>query len=267
MRQLITLGIGVSLWATLTGNDLCADEPKAPQPPTAASQAPKSANLVRLDKVHEIWIEKQKKWVVVDGEVCLRAGQLELFACPKGTKEHESVIALNSKAYLIHAALLAVGAKPGKPVSWDPEYAAAEGPIIDVHVLWTDKAGKRHRVKAQEWVKHVPTGKPMTHDWVFAGSSVWVDEQTGTKHYQADAGDLICLSNFSTAMLDLPIKSSGENSNLLFVANTEKIPPLGTKVRVVLVPRPPKKVQKNTPKLNNDAPPTAEEKTTKAAPQ
>ena len=265
MRQLITLGIGVVMLATLTCNDLCADEPTAPKPQPASKPGQKSTNLVRLDKVHEIWIEKKKKWVVVDGEVCLREGQLELFACPKGTKEHESVLSLNSKAYLIHAALLAVGAKPGKPVSWDPKYAPAEGPIIDVHLLWTDKDGKRHRAKAQEWVKHVPTGKPMTHDWVFAGSSMWLDEQTGTKHYQAEAGDLVCLSNFSTAMLDLPIQSSGENSNLLFVANTEKIPPLGTKVRVVFIPRPPKKVEKGTPKANDDAPPKADEKTPQAA--
>ena len=186
--------------------------------------------------------------MVVDGHVCLRDGQLEMFACPKGTKEHESVIALHTKAYLVHAALLAVGAKPGKPATWDPKYEPASGTVIDIHLLWTDKEGKRHRMKAQEWIKHVPTGKPMTHDWVFAGSGFWVDERTGEKHYQAEAGDLVCVSNFSTATLDLPVKSSQENSNLLFVANTDKIPPLQTKVRVVFIPRPPKKKTEADPK-------------------
>jgi len=265
MKPLVTLGIGMALVAALTCHDLRADDATTEKPQPAKKEDQKSTNLVRLDKVHEVWMEKKKKWVVVNGEVCLREGQLELFACPKGTKEHESVISLNSKAYLIHAALLAVGAKPGKPVSWDPKYAPAKGPIIDVHILWTDKDGKRHRAKAQEWVKHVPTGKPMTYDWVFAGSSVWVDEQTGTKHYQAEAGDLVCLSNFSTAMLDLPIQSSGENSNLLFVANTEKIPPLETKVRVVFIPRPAKKPQTTTPQKENSIPQKEEKKAPESA--
>jgi hypothetical protein len=37
--------------------------------------------------------------------------------------------------------------------------------------------------------------------------------------------------------LDLPVKSSQANSQLLFSAYTERIPPLGTKVRLVLKPQ------------------------------
>ena len=81
------------------------------------------------------------------------------------------------------------------------------------------------------------TKKPMKHDWVFGGSGFWTDETTGKKYYHADAGDLICVSNFSTAMLDLPIESSQANDGLLYSAFTERIPPRGTKVRLVLTPR------------------------------
>jgi hypothetical protein len=48
---------------------------------------------------------------------------------------------------------------------------------------------------------------------------------------------LICLSNFPTAMLDLPIESSQANAELMFEALTDNIPPKGTKVRMVLIPR------------------------------
>ena len=75
------------------------------------------------------------------------------------------------------------------------------------------------------------------HDWVFAGSGFWVDPEDGTRHYNADAGDFICVSNFPTATLDVPVKSSQENSELLFEAATDKIPARGTKVRLVLVPK------------------------------
>ena len=61
--------------------------------------------------------------------------------------------------------------------------------------------------------------------------------RTGSSSYLAEGGDLICVSNFPGAMLDLPIESSQATSDLLFEAFTEHIPPVGTKVRLVLAPR------------------------------
>jgi hypothetical protein len=193
--------------------------------------------LMRLSKTHDVWLDTKRKAVVIDGEVCLREGQLEMFACPKGTKEHESIVALNCLPEEVHAGLLAAGAKPGTPVKFDPKYVPATGPIIDVTVLWRDEKGQRREAKAQDWIKHAKTGKSMEYDWVFAGSGFWKDEETGKQHYQANGGDFICVSNFPTATLDLPVESSQANAELLFHAFTEKIPPRGTKVRVVLMPR------------------------------
>ena len=211
---------------------------KVPPPPPATWQ--------RLSRQHDVWLDAKNKLVIVDGAVCLREGQLELFACPTGTKEHEAVVALNCAAEEVHAGLLALGAQQGKPVSFDPEYRAATGDVIDVYVTWIDDAGKQQTVRAQEWVKYAKTGKAMSHDWVFAGSGFWTDEETGKKHYQANAGDLICVSNFPTATLDLPVESTQANAGLLFVAFTEKIPPRGTKVRVVLTPRVKREVKEAT---------------------
>jgi hypothetical protein len=104
-------------------------------------------------------------------------------------------------------------------------------------VLWKDPDGKNHKVRGQEWVKHIPTKKAMPYDWVFAGSGFWFDEQTKENHYEGDAGDFICVSNFPTATLDLPVPSSQATANLLFEAFTQNIPPTGTKVRLVLAPR------------------------------
>ena len=63
------------------------------------------------------------------------------------------------------------------------------------------------------------------------------DERTGRKHYMAEGGDFICVSNFSTATLDLPIKSSQTNTALMFRAFTERIPPRGTPVTLELKPK------------------------------
>lgn len=161
-------------------------------------------------------------------------GPIEVFACLENTKEHEAVIAARSTARLVHAALLAVGLEPGRPVSFDPEYRAAKGPVVVVRIRWRDAAGKPQEVRAQEWIRNARTGKPLDSDWVFAGSVFWKDPQGGAEYYQADGGDLICVSNFPTAMLDLPIQSSQSNEALLFEAFKGRVPPKGTVVDIVL---------------------------------
>ena len=236
------LGGIAGLLAVAALGGVFANGADAPTGEKASSDAPavgepQADGLVKISKKHNVWIDPKRKAVVMDGEVCLREGQLEMFACPKGTKEHESIVAIGCLPEEVHAGLLAVGAKSGTAVKFDPEYAPASGEIIDIHLLWKDADGKPQQTKAQEWIKHAKTGKAMEYDWVFAGSGFWTDEETGKKHYQANGGDFICVSNFPTVMLDLPVKSSQANSDLLFHAFTEKIPPKGTKVRVVLIPR------------------------------
>jgi hypothetical protein len=220
-------------------SDAAEEEPAqaaAPQQPETAP-ASRAGNLVRLAVDYDVWMDTKRKLVVVDGEICLREGMLEMFACPRGTKEHESIVAVNSRPYFVHTALLAVGAQAGRPVQFAPEYVPATGTTVDILVLWVDEDGQRHRSRAQDWIKNMRTERAMEHDWVFAGSGFWVDEETGEQHYLADGGDFICVANFGTAMLDLPVKSPQDNADLLFTAFTERIPPLGTKVRLVLIPR------------------------------
>lgn len=203
----------------------------------AATRARQKAGLVRLDPDGPIWLDKEHRRVVLVGKVCLREGQLEMFACPEGTKEHESVLSVPVEAFKVHAALLALGISPGRPVQFAPEYKPAAGPIIDVALYWTDPSGQRRSAWAQDWVQDARTGKPLSEPWIFAGSGFWVDEQTGKRSYLANQGELICVSNFSSAMLDLPIESSDKAGQLLFTAATERIPPTGTKVTMVLFPR------------------------------
>jgi len=212
------------------------DSPQQSDTPES-DEAAGPRGLVRLAKDYDIWIDPMRKIVVVDGEICLTKGYLELFACPKGTKTHEAIVAVNSKAKFVHAALLAVGAKPGKPATWDPEYVPASGDEVEVLVLWRDADGNNHKARAQDWIRNAKTGKAMEANWVFGGSGFWTDESTGERFYQADGGDLICVSNFPTAMLDLPVESSQANADLVFEAFSERIPPKGTKVRLVLVPK------------------------------
>jgi hypothetical protein len=207
------------------------DEKVVPPPKLPAPEGAK-----KLPAPDQVWVDAKQKQVLVDGYVALREGYLEMFACLAGTKEHESVIAVQSKAKTIHAALLAMGAKPGGPVQFRPEFRPPRGTEIDVEVRWLD-GGKWKSARAQQWIRDAATKQPMTQPWVFAGSYFAKDPQTGKEFYMAESGDFICVSNFSTAMLDIPIESSQANEALMFEANPDRIPQLGTPVRLVLTPK------------------------------
>ena len=191
--------------------------------------------LVKLPQ-GEVWIDTKKKIVVVDGMIVLRKGALEMLACPPETKEHETIIQAQADSYIVHTALLMVGAKTGSPVIWEPKYVAANGTKIEIMVHWLDEKGKEKKLRAQDLIRNVKTKKAMTEDWVFAGSEFYTNPNTKKKHYLADSGEMICVANFTTAMMDLPIESSQSREGLIFEAFTENIPPVRTKVRMVLKP-------------------------------
>jgi hypothetical protein len=205
--------------------------------PPAAPKLPEPKGARRLSNDFPIWIDPKEKTVIVEGQVSLREGMLEMFACTRNTKEHESIISANTKAYLVHTGLVALGAEPGHPVRFQPRYMPPTGTEIEVLVRYLDEKGKLQTARAQDWIKDNHTGKPMAYPFVFAGSGFYVDPDTNKQHYQGERGDFVCVSNFSTAVLDIPVKSSKSNEELEFEAMTKKIPPLGAPVHLVFKPK------------------------------
>jgi|GEM_PF-1329654 len=190
----------------------------------------------RLSQKSSLWVDVKGKRVFADGYIAQREAYLEMFACPAETKEHESIVGVLAQSEEVHAALLAVGAKQGTPVRFDTEYIPATGQPIRIWVMWYDEQGQFQTTDARRWVRHVGTEDSLKLDWVFVGSSLWKDPTDGRVYYQANAGEMICVSNFSTALMDLPVESSDANNQLLFDAFTPRIPPQGTPVRLMLVP-------------------------------
>ncbi len=248
---------GLTTVRPLWGQEALPADTAGAQDESVAQRIEPSPEWLRVTKNHEVWINFAAKQVMVGGRICLREGMLEMFACPRGTKEHESIVAVQSPARYVHAALVAIGARPGPPVRFDPIYQPAQGTEIDVEVLWRDHDGTEHRVRAQEWVKQMKTGEALTYPWVFAGSGFSTDPDGKEQYYYGDAGEFICVSNFSTATLDLPVESSAANETLMFGAYTDRIPPRDTPVMLLLTPKlPPPDTEQPAP--NAKAPPAAE---------
>ncbi|GIW85223.1 MAG: hypothetical protein KatS3mg107_0883 [Gemmataceae bacterium] len=195
----------------------------------------------------EIGVVDGKKKVIRVGlvcEVCLREGPLEVFLCKKGTKEHEAIVRVDADAQFLHAALEAAGAKPGKPTQFvnptteQPEYKPATGDKIKVLVHYRHR-GQTRTHPAQEWIWDRNKKMALPYDWVFAGSVTIVDPDTGRKFYGANSGDIISISNFPYSLLEIPAEISKDDANLTYEARTAQIPPLWSKVWVILQPASP----------------------------
>jgi hypothetical protein len=231
MRTFIAI-IALALIAAFTGSGLAQNKEKKPE-------------IKKAEVGKNVFLETEgdKRRVVVNAYVCLRQGMLEQLLTRKRTKEHEAILAADVDARLIHFALQAAGAEPGKPVQYRPKFTPPSGTPIKITLEYQDRKGNTVRVPAQQWVRHIKTKKDLEHDWVFAGSALFQDPMDAKKapYYLANDGDVICLANFETAMLDLPVDSSKDNDALLFEAHTDRIPPLETPVRIILEPVLPKK--------------------------
>jgi hypothetical protein len=193
--------------------------------------------LIRLDPVYPVWVDPAQRRVLLVGQVSRPDYRLEFFACSDLGRDYESVVVVNTKASFVHAGLLAIGAEPGHPVQFEPEYQPAAGQEIQVDVVWKDNDAQRHRAKAQDWVRNTQTKKALDDAWVFAGSGFWRDPTTGKERYLADSGELICILSLPGATMDLTVRSPSALESRLFEAWTERIPPRGTPVTLILTPQ------------------------------
>lgn len=132
-----------------------SDRCKADEPPSSATrlsvkkQSEKPAR--RTVKLPGLLIDFQRRCVDLDGTICLEQGLLELIACRKGTKEHESIVSVSARPMHIHTALLLLGANNGHPAMRKPVDEKGKtrwvnlpprGDSIDVLLVIKDKAGK-----------------------------------------------------------------------------------------------------------------------------
>jgi hypothetical protein len=184
-----------------------------------------------------LWFDPKAKRVILRARVVLREGQLEHLMCRKGTKEHEAILATEAPPRGIHAALLLTGAEAGHPVQFLPRFEPPAGTAIAIELLWRE-GEKLQKSDARQWVWDEKSKAPLAIDWVFAGSLIYEDPVTKKPAYAADDGDLFTVANFGGAILDLPMASSANDSERVFTARTDKIPPIGTEVFVSLSPRP-----------------------------
>jgi hypothetical protein len=227
------VGLTLALLLGVGCEDAAPDKGKKP----ASPEPPAEGKKVKVGDNVYLEVLPSSRRVLIEAEVCLREGTLEQLLTRKGQKEHEAVLSADIDARKAHEALILARAKEGSPVQWQPRFRAPTGTTIKVSLVYEQK-GKKVTVPARSWIKNRKSGKELDSDWVFAGSLLIANplDKNAPKHYLANDGDIICVSNFEGAMLDLPIRSSKDDADRSYDAWTDRIPPVGTRVTVVLEP-------------------------------
>lgn len=142
---------GLAATSALADGD-APDRPPAP-PQSVSLDIEPAPTAKKLNPSGTVLLDAANKKVVLRGELCLREGLLEMLVCKAKTKEHESIVSVDADAYVIHAALMALSAKPGTPVKFQPEFTPPTGQKIDIYLGWTDEFGRPHRYPAQKLIR------------------------------------------------------------------------------------------------------------------
>ncbi|MES2982356.1 MAG: YdjY domain-containing protein [Verrucomicrobiota bacterium] len=243
-------------------------EAKVDEKPEGKAEA-EAEKLIELTQNREelimpgMKIMVKKGYIDVDAKVCLTEGMLELIACTKDSKEHESLIMVEPKAAHIHAALLLIGAQPGNP-AMRKEVQTEDGPRwvdlpprgqeIEVYLVFNNKAGEpeEHPIKKflikglDENFDGVPAKEEKkedrafpTHTFLFVGSHVFKDGEADPIYLADESGNVISLATFGDELLALPGVHGHENEGLVWAIDSTHLPPLDTKVILRLKPKKP----------------------------
>lgn len=231
---------------------------EAPKPPVPVPTPKPDVGVKPPEKAKEafahIRVDQASKVVEIDGIVPIDAHNketpdvyLEVMVCTRDSKEHESLVMTDAKPREVHAALLLIGLKPGRPgsVQFDGKSLNRTPPTgdgVSVTIAYKDAQGREVECSAADWIvksdrKARLLPKSPGPAWVFAGSRFVT--RNGKEWYDADgAGTLVGLTTFGGETVAWRDVESPEASvdEPEWIADAAKVPPFGTPVVVRLRP-------------------------------
>jgi hypothetical protein len=211
------------------------------QPDTqAAGESELTTQPQKLAPFHDMKIDVKNRRIILQSEVCLTDGILELLVCKANSKEYESILSTRASASDLHAALLALGLTPGLParaaVAPDRQTTVSlppQGAELSIRLRWKDAKTAVHEVGASDWLElsgMKPKETIMPKNWVFVGSDI----TPGGTYWADDDGDVISVSNFAASVIDVPFESSRVGRVVTYRTRTAVIPAKGTAVDVII---------------------------------
>lgn len=157
--SLLLASIGMAATQNSDAQQLPYREPDAQSGPMPLAALPEKLlreleGTTPLNPEGTVLLNVKSKSVILRTEVACRDCILEMLLVPEGNREHETILRIRSKAYVIHTNLLALGLEPGKPAEFSPDFVAPTGPTIQLQMLWLDEKGLLQRADVSDWVRH-----------------------------------------------------------------------------------------------------------------
>ena len=195
-------------------------EDAAPAPP-AWQDGVALLGSVRVDPV--------TRTLLASGWVNQVSGAIELLACGKGGKTHESVFVLDINPLDLQTGLLLLGLEPGAPPPGLGQ-AGASGPSVEIWVDWEHK-GKRRSLPAGHFILNLDRKKPLKQvAWLFTGSEIEDGE------FKALAEESLAATYWDPwAILNIDDPAGADDE--LLVVNKRVVPPLNTPITMRFQPR------------------------------
>ena len=248
-RLASSLAMALALFPSLSWGD----EPAPGERPAPGKPATKPSR--KNVKLPGLVIDFQKRCVDIEASICLDRGLLELVACTKGSKEHESIVAIQARPMHIHAALLLLGAKPGNPAMRKPIDKQETrwidvppgGDPVDVYLVFKNEEGKtverpvsRFVAPSERTAEDQPGADEDTefpHTFLFAGSLLRSDGPGPRKYLSDLSGNVISIATFGDELLCLPGIHGQQNGTLMWQVDPTELPKVGSKVTLRLRPK------------------------------
>lgn len=252
-RQRLPMAACVLLSALVTVGCAASDQAASGDDDSSIATSPAKATTTRIE-FPGLTIDRERRVVDLEATVCLDRGPLELIACTRGTKEHESVVSIEALPRHVHLGLLLIGAKNGKPAmrrrleseDGSPRWIdiPPSGDAIVVSLVLKDGKGAAVERPIGDFVTRTAVEEddnPSVHrfpdTFLFAGSHV-IPREEGEGQYLADVrGNVISISTFGDEVLCLPGMNSQDNEALTWEADPKTLPKVGTRVTLRLRPR------------------------------
>lgn len=202
-----------------------------------------SASAEPVEMFPGVRVDREAGIVEFDGEVPIQADAgdgtvvfLEVMVCTRDTKEHEALVVTDVSPSHVHAALLAIGLKPGSPGGWR-EFGDSvrgyppEGPAVRLEFVVDGEAQP-----AASWVaRDDGGGRLKDQPWLFAGSR-FVDRGAGEMYDADGTGVLVGLTTFGSEVIAYPDLYSHDSGieEPVWIADPRRTPELETPVTVRL---------------------------------
>ena len=278
-HRFLTLGVALLAQTAMSvGQEPPAKANKEANPAeksTTGEAEPKQAKEPEVEitdkevKLPGVTINRASKEVRIDAEVCLDEGILEYVVCAPDTFEHEAIFTTKAKPEFLHAALLLCGLRPtpqkrGMMNIWADAAMKRKDSRVKIAVEWMDdKVKKRVNLTSllsdrededEIYGAHPPDKdeeeESLVHDaWIFSGSYVHVNEESGKRFYAANhSGILVGIWPDPSTVIQYGVETQDPYKGKTFgiEINEETVPKAGTKVKLVFSLYPEKELDPNT---------------------